>query len=188
MQEDSHSGTGSATSASTGSASNGCNTFNSGTGSSNTSKYFGSVDSSEKDHMEKGKKGEQNLKYVLQDPLWLLMANSDENVMMTYQVPSRDSDKVLREDRERLRRMQKSQPRFTSDQRRELIEQHPWMRRGGLPKAMDIKECMYCEDDACAPLEEDLPDMELGILGTETPQEESVAPTVLGQPGSESVS
>uniref|UniRef100_A0AAR2JUT5 Period circadian protein homolog 2 n=1 Tax=Pygocentrus nattereri TaxID=42514 RepID=A0AAR2JUT5_PYGNA len=174
MQEDS----GSATSASTGSASNGCNTSNSGTGqrifgSSNTSKYFASIDSSENDHKDKRKKDGQNFRYVLQDPLWLLMANADDKVMMTYQVPARDMEKVLRDDRERLRRMQKSQPRFTSDQRRELIEQHPWMRRGGLPKAIDVKECLYCEDDA--PLEEDLPDMDLGILGAETVQEEGVA-------------
>lgn len=27
-------------------------------------------------------------KYVLQDPLWLLMANTDEKVMMTYQLTS----------------------------------------------------------------------------------------------------
>ncbi|KAL7851714.1 hypothetical protein AOLI_G00220700 [Acnodon oligacanthus] len=171
MQEDS----GSATSASTGSASNGCNTSNSGTGSSNTSKYFGSIDSSENDHKDKRKKDGQNFKYVLQDPLWLLMANADDKVMMTYQVPARDMEKVLRDDRERLRRMQKSQPRFTSDQRRELIEQHPWMRRGGLPKAIDVKECLYCEDDAHAPLEDDLPDMDLGILGAETAQEEGMA-------------
>lgn len=55
----------------------------------------------------------------------------------------RDMEKVLREDRERLRRMQKSQPRFTSEQRRELIEQHPWMRRGGLPKAINVKVCEH---------------------------------------------
>lgn len=35
--------------------------------------------------------------------------------------------------------MQKSQPHFTSDQRRELVEQHPWMRRGGLPAAINVK-------------------------------------------------
>lgn len=29
------------------------------------------------------------LKYVLQDPIWLLMAHMDDSVMMTYQVPSR---------------------------------------------------------------------------------------------------
>ncbi|XP_053544539.1 period circadian protein homolog 2 isoform X1 [Ictalurus punctatus] len=168
MQEDS----GSATSASTGSASNGCNTSNSGAGSS---KYFGSVDSSEQEHKEKRKEDGQNFKYVLQDPLWLLMANTDQNVMMTYQVPSRDMEKVLREDRERLRQLQKNQPRFTSDQRRELREQHQWMRRGGLPKAINIKECLYCENDAGAPLEDDLPEMELGVLGGEALAEEGVS-------------
>uniref|UniRef100_A0A4W4FLL9 Period circadian protein homolog 2 n=1 Tax=Electrophorus electricus TaxID=8005 RepID=A0A4W4FLL9_ELEEL len=185
VQEDSHSGTGSATS-----ASNGCNTSNSGTGSSNTSKYFGSVDSSENNHKEKRREDGQNLKYAVQEPLWLLMANTDDKVMMTYQVPSRNVDKVLRDDRERLRRMQKSQPRFTSDQRRELVEQHPWMRRGGLPKALNIKECLYCENDACAPVEEDLPDMELSILRGETAQEDGVSPSPANeqQPGSDSVS
>lgn len=33
--------------------------------------------------------GEHFIKYVLQEPLWLLMANADDKVMMTYQVPSR---------------------------------------------------------------------------------------------------
>lgn len=31
----------------------------------------------------------QFIKYVLQDPLWLLSANTDEKLMMTYQLPSR---------------------------------------------------------------------------------------------------
>ncbi|KAM9439334.1 period circadian protein homolog 2-like isoform 2-T2 [Clarias gariepinus] len=168
LQEDS----GSATSASTGSASNGCNTSNSGAGSS---KYFGSVDSLEQEHNEKRKGGGPNLKNVLQDPLWLLGANTDEEVMMTYQVPSRDIERVLREDRERLRQLQKNQPRFTSDQRRELIEQHPWMRRGGLPKAINVKECLYCKTDAGTLLEDELPDMDLGILGGEAVPEEGVS-------------
>uniref|UniRef100_A0A4W4FIY5 Period circadian protein homolog 2 n=1 Tax=Electrophorus electricus TaxID=8005 RepID=A0A4W4FIY5_ELEEL len=152
--------------------------------------YFGSVDSSENNHKEKRREDGQNLKYAVQEPLWLLMANTDDKVMMTYQVPSRNVDKVLRDDRERLRRMQKSQPRFTSDQRRELVEQHPWMRRGGLPKALNIKECLYCENDACAPVEEDLPDMELSILRGETAQEDGVSPSPANeqQPGSDSVS
>lgn len=33
--------------------------------------------------------GEHFIKYVLQEPLWLLMANVDDKVMMTYQMPSR---------------------------------------------------------------------------------------------------
>lgn len=51
----------------------------------------------------------------------------------------RDIQKVLRDDKERLRQMQKSQPHFSSDQRRELVEEHPWMRRGGLPAAINVK-------------------------------------------------
>lgn len=80
-------------------------------GSSNTSKYFGSVDSLEHDPKAKAKAktrgeggseggqlqskvstqadGEHFIKYILQEPLWLLMANADDKVMMTYQMPSR---------------------------------------------------------------------------------------------------
>lgn len=172
LQEDSHSGMGSAMSASTGSTSNDCNTSNSGTGS-NTSKYFGSVESSENNHIIKEQ--EENFKYVLQEPVWRLMANDDDCFMMSYQVPSRDMEKILGEDRERLRRMQKNQPRFSSEQRRELIDQHPWMRRGALPNAINVMECMYCENDVSAPLEEDLADMELGILGGEVVQDGGVS-------------
>lgn len=75
-------------------------------GSSNTSKYFGSVDSLENDSKAEAKpktrgegggqsmskvpsKGDHFIKYVLQEPLWLLMSNTDDEVMMTYQMPSR---------------------------------------------------------------------------------------------------
>ncbi|XP_034722872.1 period circadian protein homolog 2-like isoform X2 [Etheostoma cragini] len=202
LQEDSHSGTGSATSwppgsmaSGSGSGCNGCDTSASGasgsrTGSSNTSKYFGSIDSLEHNPKTKAKmiskgdseggrqtkisiqgEGELFIKNVLQEPLWLLMANTDDKVMMTYQIPSRDIQRVLREDKERLRQMQKSQPHFSSDQRRELVEEHPWMRRGGLPAAINVKECVYCEDAAAAPFEEDLSHMEMGEMGEELSQE-----------------
>lgn len=87
-------------------------------GSSNTSKYFGSIDSLEHDPKRKGKlrseggsessksqnkasvqgEGEHFIRYVLQKPLWLLMANADDEVMMTYQMPPRwvtDTSSVL---------------------------------------------------------------------------------------------
>ncbi|TNN43570.1 Period circadian 2 [Liparis tanakae] len=99
--------------------------------------------------------------------MWRLMANADEKVMMTYQMPSRDIQRVLREDKERLRQMQKSQPHFTSEQRRELVEEHPWMRRGGLPVAVNVKECVYCEDTVAAPIEENLSHMEMSGLSGE---------------------
>lgn len=34
-----------------------------------------------------------------------------------------------------------------------------------------LQECVYCEDTAAAPLEEDLPDMDMGDLGEEPDQE-----------------
>ncbi|CAL1571667.1 unnamed protein product [Knipowitschia caucasica] len=198
-QEDSHSGTGSATSGSMGSGSgsgsgsgcNGCGTSGSGvsgsrTGSSNTSKYFGSVDSLEHDPKAKAKSrpeiesqsqskvsadDDRFIKYALQEPLWLLMANADDKVMMTYQMPSRDIQKVLRDDKERLRLMQKSQPHFSSEQRRELLEEHPWMRRGGLPAAINVKECVYCEESPATSLEEELPGMDMGELREELDQD-----------------
>lgn len=69
---------------------------------SNTSKYFGSVDSSQ--NSQKGKvhlssigrplKMDQSeqFKYVMQDPMWLLMANTDDTVMMTVSSPRKDSE------------------------------------------------------------------------------------------------
>ncbi|XP_028354595.1 period circadian protein homolog 1 isoform X4 [Physeter macrocephalus] len=159
LQEDSRSGTGSAASGSLGSG------LGSGSGSgshegsstsasitrssqsSHTSKYFGSIDSSEAEAgaaRARAEPGDQVIKYVLQDPIWLLMANADQHVMMTYQVPPRDMASVLKQDRERLRAMQKQQPRFSEDQRRELGAVHSWVRKGQLPRALDVMACVDC--------------------------------------------
>ncbi|KAK1790935.1 hypothetical protein P4O66_014775, partial [Electrophorus voltai] len=206
LLQDSCSGMGSATSGSMGSASNGCGTSASGRSASgtrsshtsnNSSNYFGSVDSSQKSHKAQGPGGgvprpmdvagsERLIKYVLQDPLWLVTANVDEAIMMTYQVPSRDIQQVLREDREKLRQMQKTQPRFSEDQKQELAEVQPWMCRGGLPRAIDVKvrahvtptspphhphvtptslqchACIGCEGLTETLAEEELPDLHMG--------------------------
>ncbi|KAI7814752.1 period 1, partial [Triplophysa rosa] len=172
LQEDSRSGTGSAASGSgslgtgssgsglgsTGSGSNGCSSSGSGirsSQSSHTSKYFGSVDSSENSHSHKqtaGGDGEaQFIKCVLQDPIWLLMANTDEKTMMTYQMPIRDRDTVLKEDRAALRAMQKQQPRFTEEQKSELSQVHPWIRTGRLPRAINISACEGCRSSPMVP-------------------------------------
>ncbi|XP_059937480.1 period circadian protein homolog 1 isoform X3 [Mesoplodon densirostris] len=155
LQEDSRSGTGSAASGSLGSGSGSGSHEGSSTSasitrssqSSHTSKYFGSIDSSEAEAgaaQAGAEPGDQVIKYVLQDPIWLLMANADQHVMMTYQVPSRDMASVLKQDRERLRAMQKQQPRFSEDQRRELGAVHSWVRKGQLPRALDVMACVDC--------------------------------------------
>lgn len=43
---------------------------------------------------------------------------------------------MLQEDREKL--MQKRQPRFTEEQKKELAEVHSWVQKGVLPKAINI--------------------------------------------------
>uniref|UniRef100_H0WTT0 Period circadian protein homolog 2 n=1 Tax=Otolemur garnettii TaxID=30611 RepID=H0WTT0_OTOGA len=160
----------SATSDSLGSSSLGGNASHSAAGSSDTShtsKYFGSIDSSENNHRAKlnaGMEGSEHLlKCVLQDPIWLLMADTDDSVMMTYQLPARNLETVLKEDREKLKLLQKFQPRFTESQKQELSEVHPWMRVGSLPTALDVAECVYCENkekgSICVTYEEDIPSL-----------------------------
>ncbi|KAL2098125.1 hypothetical protein ACEWY4_007332 [Coilia grayii] len=171
---DSRSGTGSATSGSMGSGSNGCGTSAygtstsgasaSGTGSShvsnNSSNYFGSVDSSQKSHKAK------------ESDAGMTMGLAGEMEVEESRDFSNDMQKVLRDDREKLRQMQKSQPRFTKDQKRELVEVHPWMKRGGLPKAIDVKACVGCEDLSESLIEEETPDLDM--VEAETSEEASV--------------
>ncbi|XP_006151814.1 period circadian protein homolog 1 isoform X1 [Tupaia chinensis] len=187
LQEDSRSGTGSAASGSLGSglgSGSGSGSHEGGSTSasitrssqsSHTSKYFGSIDSSEAEAgaaRARAEPGDQVIKYVLQDPIWLLMANADQRVMMTYQVPSRDMASVLKQDRERLRAMQKQQPRFSEDQRRELGAVHSWVRKGQLPRALDVVACVDCGSSAQDPGHPDDPLFsELDGLGLE-PMEE----------------
>lgn len=114
---------------------------------------------------------EHFIKYVLQDPVWLLMADADDSVMMTYQMPSRNMEEVLKEDREKLKQLQALQPRFTEGQKQELQEVHPWVRLGGLPAAVDVAECVYCENaekgNICVPYEEHIPALGLSeVTGT----------------------
>ncbi|XP_044147294.1 period circadian protein homolog 2 isoform X2 [Bufo gargarizans] len=176
LQENACSGTCSGSSAVSESLTSGSNengTSGSQTGSSKTShssKYSGSVDSSENNQKAKGStsgSGASAMKYVLQDPMWLLMANADEDIMMTYQIPLRDIDAVLKEDRDRLKSMQKLQPRFTNDQKKELGEIHPWIQKGGLPWAIETTGCVLCKDrsSACEDYTDTLHELELsGIM------------------------
>ncbi|XP_061062308.1 period circadian protein homolog 2 [Eubalaena glacialis] len=176
----------SATSCSLGSGSLGCDASRSGAGSSNTShtsKCFGRVDSSENNHKAEAKvdvEESERLKYVLQDPVWLLVADTDDSVMMAYQMPSRSLETVLQEDMEKLKVLQRLQPRFTDRQKQELQDVHPWMRSGGLPAALDAAECVCCEnkgkDNICVRYEEATPT--LGLSGTTDTTEEENGPSL----------
>lgn len=144
LQEDAHSGTGSNASGSgsgesggslgsgSGLCSNGTSTSH--TGSSNSSKYFASNDSS--DTSRKARKSAEaqerertTFKKHVDNPLWSMIKQTPEPVMMTYQISPRDQAQVLQEDREKLLLMEPMQPWFTQDQKKELAEVHPWINQ-----------------------------------------------------------
>ncbi|XP_076740035.1 period circadian protein homolog 3 isoform X2 [Maylandia zebra] len=161
LQEDARSGTGSNASGSgsgesggslgSGSGSNGTSTSH--TGSSNSSKYFASNDSS--DTSRKARKSLETLaehKHTFENQsensLWSMIQHTPERVMMTYQIHTRDQNKVLAEDREKLRVLQPLQPWFSQEQRVELAEVHPWIKQHAIPQEIDTQGCVSCSSGA----------------------------------------
>lgn len=51
----------------------------------------------------------------------------------------RDTQRVLKEDRDKLVQLQKNQPRFSEQQKKELVEVHSWIKKGVLPEPIDNK-------------------------------------------------
>ncbi|XP_016123775.1 period circadian protein homolog 3 [Sinocyclocheilus grahami] len=159
LQEDARSGTGSNASdsgsgesgGSLGSGSGLCSngTSTSHTGSSNSSKYFASNDSS--DTLRKARKSTEaqerehtTFKKHVDNPLWSMIKQTPEPVMMTYQISPRDQAQVLQEDREKLVLMQPMQPWFTQDQKKELAEVHPWIHQHTVPQEINTQGCVSC--------------------------------------------
>ncbi|XP_042356898.1 period circadian protein homolog 3 isoform X2 [Plectropomus leopardus] len=159
LQEDARSGTGSNASGSgsgesggslgsgSGSGSNGTSTSH--TGSSNSSKYFASNDSS--DTSRKARKSQEapaehqhSFDTRVDNSLWGMIQHTPEHVMMTYQIHTRDQNEVLAEDREKLRVLQPLQPWFTQEQREELAEVHPWIQQHTIPQEIDTQGCVSC--------------------------------------------
>ncbi|KAM6191752.1 period circadian protein homolog 3 isoform 2-T2 [Sarcoramphus papa] len=141
LYEDSRSGTGSAASGrgsalsgSLGSGSSetsGCGTA----GSGKSSKYFASNDSSEASKEEKNQEAEEKgtAHKSKHESAWVMMDHTPERVLMTYQMPNRIREEVLKEDLEKLTVMRKQQPWFTDGQKKELAEVHTWIRTQTVP-------------------------------------------------------
>ncbi|XP_069731115.1 period circadian protein homolog 3 isoform X3 [Phaenicophaeus curvirostris] len=140
------SGSGSALSGSLGSGSNetsGCGTA----GSGKSSKYFASNDSSEASKKEKKQepevKGTSNKSK--HESAWVMMDRTPEQVLMTYQMPNRIKEEVLKEDLEKLAVMRKQQPWFTDGQKKELAEVHTWIRTQTVPLQVSTQGCVTCD-------------------------------------------
>ncbi|KAG8568593.1 hypothetical protein GDO81_014070 [Engystomops pustulosus] len=156
LQEDSQSGTGSAASgsgsansSSLGSGSNGSTsngTSGSGIGSSNSSKYFASKssDTSKKGHKRQEVVETDSFPKAAGDSIWNMIERTPTPIMMTYQVPERDKETLLKEDLEKLNAMRNKQPWFTEEQKEELAEVHSWIRNRTIPQEIDTQGCVSC--------------------------------------------
>ncbi|KAM5320352.1 period circadian protein homolog 3 isoform 1-T2 [Glossophaga mutica] len=79
------------------------------------------------------------------ESIWRMIKETPERVLMTYQVPERVAEVVLKEDLERLEGMRRRQPQFSAGQREELARVHPWIQSQTLPQEMDIQGCVTCQ-------------------------------------------
>ncbi|XP_065711078.1 period circadian protein homolog 3 isoform X2 [Patagioenas fasciata] len=152
LYEDSQSGTGSAASGSgsalSGSLGSGSNkTSGCGTGSGKSSKYFTSNDCSEASKEEKNwEAGEKGTAHKSKpESVLVMMDHTPERVLMTYQMPNRIKEEVLKEDLEKLTVMQKQQPWFTDGQKKELAEVHTWIRTQTVPLQISTQGCATCD-------------------------------------------
>ncbi|XP_040389456.1 period circadian protein homolog 3 isoform X3 [Cygnus olor] len=152
LHEDSQSGTGSAASGS-GSALFSSLDFHSnetsgyGTaGSGKSSKYFASNDSSETFKEEKNQEAkEKETPHKSKcESAWVMMDHTPEQVLMTYQMPNRIKEEVLKEDLAKLIVMQKQQPWFTDEQKEELAEVHAWIHTQSVPLQINTQGCVTC--------------------------------------------
>lgn len=65
---------------------------------------------------------------------------------MTYQVPERAKEIVLKEDLEKLESMRWQQPQFSHRQREELAKVHPWIQSQTVPQEIDTQGCVTCKE------------------------------------------
>ncbi|XP_048823679.1 period circadian protein homolog 3 isoform X5 [Lagopus muta] len=153
LREDAQSGAGSAASGSglalsSSLGSRSCETSGGGTaGSRKSSKYFASNDSSETSKTETNQeaKEKQTSHKSKHESAWVTMDRTPEQVLMTYQMPHRIKEEVLKEDMEKLVVMRQQQPWFSDRQKRELAEVHTWLRTQTVPLQINTQGCVTCD-------------------------------------------
>ncbi|XP_065593957.1 period circadian protein homolog 3 [Cyrtonyx montezumae] len=153
LPEDSQSCTGSAASGSglalsSSLGSHSCETSGGGAaGSGKSRKYFANNDSSEtfKEGMNQEAKEKEASHKSKHESAWVMMDRTPEQVLMTYQMPNRIKEDVLKEDMEKLLVMRKQQPWFSDRQKKELAEVHTWIRTQTVPLQISTQGCVTCD-------------------------------------------
>ncbi|XP_006885975.1 PREDICTED: period circadian protein homolog 3 [Elephantulus edwardii] len=81
-----------------------------------------------------------------QESIWSMIEQTPECILMTYQVPDRVKEVVLKEDLEKLENMRQGQPQFSQGQREELAKVHSWIQSQTIPQEIDVQGCVTCEN------------------------------------------
>uniref|UniRef100_A0A8C0HWH1 Period circadian regulator 3 n=1 Tax=Balaenoptera musculus TaxID=9771 RepID=A0A8C0HWH1_BALMU len=114
-----------------------------GTGSSGSSINFATSDYSS-EIFQNGQQSQDVLKKetfpnLAEESIWRMIEQTPECILMTYQVPERVKEIVLKEDLEKLESMRRRQPQFSHGQREELANVHSWIQSQTIPQEIDIQ-------------------------------------------------
>ncbi|XP_011793643.1 PREDICTED: period circadian protein homolog 3 isoform X1 [Colobus angolensis palliatus] len=122
-------------------------------GSSDSSMYFTSsvyskISQNEQQSQDVQKK--ETFPNVAEESIWRMIQQTPECVLMTYQVPERVKEVVLKEDLEKLETMRQQQPQFSHGQKEELAKVYNWIQSQTVPQEIDIQACVTCENEDSA--------------------------------------
>uniref|UniRef100_G3SLZ8 Period circadian regulator 3 n=1 Tax=Loxodonta africana TaxID=9785 RepID=G3SLZ8_LOXAF len=117
-------------------------------GSSDSSIYFASSDYSseisQNGHITQDAQKKETAPNSVQESIWRMIEQTPERILMTYQVPERVKEVVLKEDLEKLESMRQGQPQFSREQREELAKVHSWIQSQTVPQEIDMQGCVTC--------------------------------------------
>ncbi|XP_073759502.1 period circadian protein homolog 3 isoform X1 [Callorhinus ursinus] len=117
-------------------------------GSNDSSMYFASTDYSS-EITSNGQQSQdvqkETFPSLAEESMWRMIKQTPECILMTYQVPERVTEAVLREDLGKLAGMRGQQPWFSRGQREELVKVHSWIQSQTIPQGIDIQGRSTCE-------------------------------------------
>ncbi|KAL6081962.1 hypothetical protein STEG23_002216, partial [Scotinomys teguina] len=111
-------------------------------GSNTDSVYQSSSDYSEISEnrlRSQGRQRNEAFPGVAEESIWRMIEQMPESVLMTYQVPERGREEVLREDLEKLSSMEQRQPQFSPAQKEELAEVPSWIPSHTAPQERHLQ-------------------------------------------------
>ncbi|XP_005690798.2 PREDICTED: period circadian protein homolog 3 [Capra hircus] len=81
---------------------------------------------------------------LAEESIWRMIKQTPDHILMTYQVPERVKEIVLKEDLEKLESMRRQQPQFSRGQREEIANVHSWIHSQAIPREIDTQGCVTC--------------------------------------------